>query len=90
MQEAVKRHHFSAQDATHGNSLSHRAIGSAGQNQSPGHVFKGKKMAGQLGNVCRTVQHQKIIKVDIERHLIISKGGNSWSTRRYGDHYCLQ
>ncbi len=70
----IKRHHFSAQDATHGNSLSHRAIGSAGQNQSPGHVFKGKKMPGQLGNVCRTVQHQKIIKIDIERHLILVRG----------------
>ena len=52
----VKRHNFSMQDATHGNSLSHRAPGSIGQNQTPGRVFKGKKMAGHMGNVRRTVQ----------------------------------
>src|SRR3990167_3257209 len=57
----IKRHHFSCQDATHGNSLSHRAPGSIGQRQSPGRVFKGKKMAGHLGDVNRTALSQKVI-----------------------------
>lgn len=70
----IKRHHFSSQDATHGNSLSHRAPGSIGQRQSPGRVFKGKKMAGQLGNKRRTIQSLKIISIDDERHLILIKG----------------
>lgn len=70
----VKRHNFSTQDATHGNSLSHRVLGSTGQRQSPGRVFKGKKMAGQMGNVKRTVQNQKIIKVDAERNLLLIRG----------------
>ncbi|OAD23531.1 50S ribosomal protein L3, partial [Candidatus Thiomargarita nelsonii] len=60
----VKRHHFKTQDATHGNSLSHRAHGSVGQNQTPGRVFKGKKMAGHLGSVQRTVQNLEIARVD--------------------------
>ena len=63
------------QDATHGNSLSHRAPGSIGQNQTPGRVFKGKKMAGHMGNVQRTVQNLEVVKVDLERNLILVKGG---------------
>ncbi len=71
---AVKRHHFSIQDATHGNSLSHRAPGSIGQNQTPGRVFKGKKMAGHMGNVRRTSPNLQIVRVDAERNLILVKG----------------
>ena len=70
----VKRHNFSTQDATHGNSLSHRAPGSIGQCQTPGRVFKGKKMAGHMGNVQRTVQRLKVIKVDAEKNLLFVKG----------------
>jgi large subunit ribosomal protein L3 len=70
----VKRHNFSMQDATHGNSLSHRAPGSIGQNQSPGRVFKGKKMAGQMGNVKCTVQNLEIARIDTERNLLLIKG----------------
>ena len=71
---AVKRHNFSIQDATHGNSLSHRAPGSIGQNQTPGRVFKGKKMAGHMGNVRRTSPNLQIVRVDAERNLILVKG----------------
>jgi large subunit ribosomal protein L3 len=71
---AVKRHHFRTQDATHGNSLSHRAPGSIGQNQTPGRVFKGKKMSGHMGNVRRTVQNLEIVRVDAERNLLLIKG----------------
>jgi large subunit ribosomal protein L3 len=70
----VKRHHFATQDATHGNSLSHRAPGSIGQRQSPGRVFKGKKMAGQLGNKRCTIQSLEIVKVESQRHLLLIKG----------------
>jgi len=70
----VKRHNFRTQDATHGNSLSHRAAGSIGQNQSPGRVFKGKRMAGHLGNENVTVQNLKIFGVDAERSLLLVKG----------------
>lgn len=70
----VKRHNFKTQDATHGNSLSHRAPGSIGQCQWPSRVFKGKKMAGHMGNVSRTVQSQEIIKIDVERNLLLLKG----------------
>ncbi|OGV26801.1 MAG: 50S ribosomal protein L3 [Legionellales bacterium RIFCSPHIGHO2_12_FULL_37_14] len=70
----VKRHNFRTQDATHGNSRSHRVPGSIGQNQSPGKVFKGKKMAGQHGNKRSTVQNLKIVRVDSERHLLLLKG----------------
>jgi len=70
----VKRHHFRTQDASHGNSLSHRAPGSIGQNQTPGRVFKGKKMAGQLGNVRRTAQNLAVVRIDQERHLLLIKG----------------
>jgi len=71
---AVKRHHFSMQDATHGNSLAHRAPGSIGQNQTPGRVFKGKKMAGHMGNVRRTAQNLLVVRVDNERNLLLIKG----------------
>lgn len=70
----VKRHNFSTQDATHGNSLSHRAPGSIGQNQTPGRVFKGKKMAGHMGNVRRTIQLLTIVHVDPARHLLLISG----------------
>jgi large subunit ribosomal protein L3 len=70
----IKRHHFSSQDASHGNSLSHRAPGSIGQRQSPGKVFKGKKMAGHLGDKVRTILSQQIIKIDLDRNLVLIKG----------------
>lgn len=71
---SVKRWNFKMQDATHGNSLSHRAPGSIGQCQTPGRVFKGKKMAGQMGNERVTTQNLEIVKVDVERNLILIKG----------------
>jgi len=70
----VKRHNFSTQDATHGNSLSHRAPGSIGQNQTPGRVFKGKRMAGHMGNVKRSAQNLEVVGVDAERNMILVKG----------------
>ena len=70
----VKRHNFRMQDATHGNSLSHRAPGSIGQNQTPGRVFKGKKMSGQMGNVRRTAQNVEVVRVDADRNLLLIKG----------------
>lgn len=70
----IKRHNFTMGDATHGNSLSHRSPGSIGQRQSPGKVFKGKKMAGQMGNKQKTVQSLKIIKIDQKRSLLLVKG----------------
>ncbi len=70
----IKRHHFSHQRNTHGNSVSHRAPGSIGQCQTPGRVFKGKKMSGHLGNVQRTTQNLEIIRVDSARHLLLIKG----------------
>lgn len=70
----IKRHHFSSQDASHGNSLSHRVPGSIGQRQTPGRVFKGKRMAGRMGNVRRTVQNLQVIAVDKERNLLLIKG----------------
>lgn len=70
----VKRWNFRTQDATHGNSLSHRAPGSIGQCQTPGRVFKGKKMAGHLGNVRVTTQNLEIVRVDVERGLLLIKG----------------
>ncbi|MDH5547156.1 MAG: 50S ribosomal protein L3 [Gammaproteobacteria bacterium] len=70
----IKRHHFAGKDATHGNSISHRTPGSIGQNQSPGRVFKGKKMSGHLGNVRRTVQNLDVVRVDAERNLILVRG----------------
>lgn len=70
----VKRHNFRTQDATHGNSLAHRAPGSIGQNQTPGRVFKGKKMAGQMGNKTCTTQSLTLVKVDNDRNLLLIKG----------------
>ena len=70
----IKRWNFRSQDATHGNSLSHRAPGSVGQCQTPGKVFKGKKMSGHLGNTQVTVQNLKIVKLDAERNLLMIKG----------------
>lgn len=70
----VKRHNFRTQDATHGNSLAHRAPGSIGQNQTPGRVFKGKKMSGQMGNARSTVQNLEVVRVDAERNLLLIKG----------------
>ncbi len=71
---AIKRHHFRSQRASHGNSRSHRAPGSIGQNQSPGRVFKGKKMAGHLGAAQRCTQNLEVIRVDVERNLLAIKG----------------
>lgn len=71
---AIKRWNFSSQRMTHGNSLSHRAPGSIGQNQSPGKVFKGKKMAGQLGNKRITTQSLELVRVDAENNLLLIKG----------------
>jgi len=73
-QGAIKRWNFSSQRMTHGNSLSHRAPGSIGQNQSPGKVFKGKKMAGQLGNKQVTTQSLEVVRIDVENGLILVKG----------------
>ena len=70
----VKRHNFSMQDATHGNSLAHRAPGSIGQNQTPGRVFKGKKMSGHMGNVRRTSQNLEVVRIDEDRNLLLIKG----------------
>jgi large subunit ribosomal protein L3 len=70
----VKRHNFRMQDATHGNSISHRAPGSIGQCQTPGRVFKGKKMSGHMGNVRRTMQSLQVVRVDAERNLLLVKG----------------
>ena len=73
-QGGVKRHHFATQDATHGNSLSHRALGSTGQCQDPGRVFKGKKMPGQLGNKQNTIQNLVIVKILEDENTILVKG----------------
>jgi large subunit ribosomal protein L3 len=73
-QGAVKRHNFTMQDATHGNSLSHRAPGSIGQCQTPGRVFKGKKMAGHMGSERVTTQNIEVVRVDLERNLLLVKG----------------
>jgi large subunit ribosomal protein L3 len=70
----IKRWNFKMQDATHGNSLSHRAPGSIGQNQSPGRVFKGKKMAGHMGAERVTVQNLEVVRVDAEKNLLLIKG----------------
>ncbi|PID61325.1 MAG: 50S ribosomal protein L3 [Gammaproteobacteria bacterium] len=70
----VKRHNFRMQDATHGNSLSHRAPGSIGQNQTPGRVFKGKKMAGHMGAVRTTTQNLRVVRVDADKGVILIRG----------------
>jgi large subunit ribosomal protein L3 len=78
----IKRHHFGGQNASHGNSISHRVPGSTGQNQSPAHVFKGKRMAGQLGNVTRTIQNLEIVRIDAERQLLLVRGSVPGSAGR--------
>ena len=70
----IKRHNFAMQDATHGNSLAHRAHGSIGQCQTPGRVWKGKKMSGHMGNVKKTVQSLKIVDMDLQNNVIYIKG----------------
>ena len=70
----IKRHNFKMQDATHGNSLAHRAHGSIGQCQTPGRVWKGKKMSGHMGNVQKTVQNLKIVELDVENNVVYVKG----------------
>jgi large subunit ribosomal protein L3 len=70
----IRRHHFRSQDTTHGNSLSHRAPGSIGQNQTPGRVLKGKRMAGQLGAINRCQQNLEVFRVDAERNLLLVRG----------------
>lgn len=73
-QGTIKRWNFTMGDATHGNSLSHRSPGSIGQRQTPGRVFKGKKMAGHMGSVRQTTQNLEVVKVDAERNLLLIKG----------------
>lgn len=70
----IKRHNFSAQRNSHGNSVSHRVPGSIGQNQTPGRVFKGKRMSGHMGAVRRSVQNLEVVRVDAERNLLLVKG----------------
>ncbi|HYQ72631.1 MAG TPA: 50S ribosomal protein L3, partial [Gammaproteobacteria bacterium] len=70
----IKRYNFRTQDATHGNSLSHRAPGSIGQCQTPGRVVKGRRMSGHMGNVRRTTQNIEVVRVDTERNLLLVKG----------------
>ena len=73
-QGGVKRHNFRMQDATHGNSLSHRALGSIGQCQTPGRVFKGKKMAGHMGAAKVSTQNVEVVRVDTDRNILLVKG----------------
>jgi large subunit ribosomal protein L3 len=77
----IKRHHFSSNRASHGNSVSHNKPGSTGQNQSPGRVFPGKRMAGHLGAAHRTVQNLEIVRIDAERQLLLVKGSVPGSER---------
>jgi large subunit ribosomal protein L3 len=78
----IKRHHFSSNRATHGNSISHNKPGSTGQNQSPGRVFPGKRMAGHLGNVRRTILNLEVVRVDEARQLLLVKGSVPGSSGR--------
>src|ERR1700741_4342121 len=78
----IKRYHFGGQNASHGNSISHRVPGSTGQNQSPARVFPGKRMAGQLGNVRRTIPNLEIVRIDPERQLLLVKGSVPGSNGR--------
>jgi large subunit ribosomal protein L3 len=71
---AIKRHHFSSNRASHGNSRSHNSAGSIGQAQDPGRVFPGKRMAGHLGAVKRTVQNLQVVRVDVDRQLVLVRG----------------
>jgi large subunit ribosomal protein L3 len=70
----IKRHHFKSQRATHGNSRSHNVPGSIGQAQDPGRIFPGKRMSGHLGAVNRTIQNLEVVRVDLERQLLLIKG----------------
>ncbi len=70
----IKRHHFAGKDATHGNSINHRTPGSIGMCQTPGRVFKGKKMTGHMGNVQRTQQNLTVVRVDAEKNVLLVKG----------------
>ena len=74
-QGGIKRHNFHRQDMTHGNSVSHRSNGSIGQNQTPGRVFKGKKMSGHMGAAKSTVQNIEVVRVDVDKNLILVRGG---------------
>jgi len=78
----IKRHHFGGQNASHGNSISHRVPGSTGQNQSPAHVFKGKRMPGHLGDVQRTILNLEIVRIDEARQLLLVKGSVPGSNGR--------
>ena len=78
----IKRHHFSSNRATHGNSISHNKPGSTGQNQSPGRVFPGKRMAGHLGDVQRTILNLEVVRVDADRQLLLVKGSVPGSSGR--------
>lgn len=73
-QGVIKRYNFAMQDATHGNSISHRAPGSIGLGQNPGHVFKGKKMAGHMGHARVTNENLEVVRIDAERNLLLVKG----------------
>ena len=70
----LKRYNFAGKDATHGNSINHRTPGSIGQNQTPGRVFKGKKMTGHMGDVKTTTQNLKVVRVDAEKNLLLVQG----------------
>lgn len=70
----IRRHHFSSNRASHGNSVSHNTVGSTGQRQDPGRVFPGKKMPGHLGDVTRTIQNLKIVRIDTQRQLLMIRG----------------
>ena len=78
----IKRHHFGGQNASHGNSISHRVPGSTGQNQSPAHVFKGKRMPGHLGDARRTIPNLEIVRIDEARQLLVVKGSVPGSSGR--------
>ena len=78
----IKRHHFHSQRASHGNSISHKTPGSTGQNQSPGHVFPGKRMPGHLGDARRTIPNLEIVRIDAERQLLLVKGSVPGSSGR--------
>lgn len=80
---AIKRHNFQRQDTTHGNSLSHRSAGSNGQNQDPGRVFPGKKMAGHMGDVRVTTQNLTIVGVNAEKNLLLVKGAVPGANQGY-------
>jgi large subunit ribosomal protein L3 len=78
----IKRHNFSSNRATHGNSISHNKPGSTGQNQDPGRVFPGKRMSGHLGDERRSVQNLKVVRVDTERQLLLVRGAVPGSSGR--------